>query len=176
MLSRRSFIATGTAGIFSMAGAQGVSVWAARLTLRLPWMLRPSTVLAFCGRRPYLRESPVTLTSFHAARSAGGLHDYFSEGDYWWPDPANPDGPYIQHDGLTNPGNFTDHRHALIRLSVQMPALAAAWLITKDDRYARHAAEHLRAWFVRWRHADESESRICAGDSWTVHWPRNRNY
>ena len=26
-------------------------------------------------------------------RSAGGKHDFFSEGDYWWPDPANPDGP-----------------------------------------------------------------------------------
>jgi len=96
----------------------------------------------------YLKEAPVTLTTFHATRSAGGPHDYFSEGDYWWPDPANPDGPYIQHDGLTNPGNFTDHRHALIRLSVQIPALAAAWLITKGDRYARHAIAHLWAWFV----------------------------
>ena len=96
----------------------------------------------------YLKDSPTTITAFHAERSTGGLHDYFSEGDYWWPDPANPDGPYIQRDGLTNPGNFTDHRHALIRLSVQMPALAAAWLITKDDRYARHAVAHLQAWFV----------------------------
>ena len=26
-------------------------------------------------------------------RSAGGRHDFFSEGDYWWPDPANPGWP-----------------------------------------------------------------------------------
>ncbi len=98
--------------------------------------------------RRYLLEAPVTITSSPGARSAGGKHDYFSEGDYWWPDPANPAGPYIQRDGLTNPDNFTDHRHALIRLSVQMPALSAAWLITREENYGAHAAEHLRAWFV----------------------------
>ncbi len=51
--------------------------------------------------KQYLREAPVTITSFPAARSAGGKHDYFSEGDYWWPDPANPAGPYIQRDAGT---------------------------------------------------------------------------
>ena len=98
--------------------------------------------------RGFLKERPITITEFAAARSAGGRHDYFSEGDYWWPDPANPGGPYIQRDGMTNPDNFTAHRHALIRLSVQAPALAAAWLVTREERYATHAVRHLRAWFV----------------------------
>ncbi|MFL6602283.1 MAG: alginate lyase family protein [Steroidobacteraceae bacterium] len=96
----------------------------------------------------YLREDPITITAYRAERSAGGKHDYFSEGDYWWPDPEHPDGPYIQRDGMTNPDNFVAHRHALIRLSVQMPALTAAWLITKKRVYAQHAARHLRAWFL----------------------------
>jgi hypothetical protein len=96
----------------------------------------------------YLQERPITITVYSAKRSAGSPHDYFSEGDYWWPDPKNPSGAYIQRDGLTNPDNFVAHRHALIRLSVQMPALAAAWSITKQEQYAKHAAEHLRAWFV----------------------------
>jgi hypothetical protein len=78
----------------------------------------------------------------------GGPHDFFSEGDYWWPDPKNPDGPYIQRDGMSNPDNFNVHRKYLIRMSIQVPALTAAWLITKDDRYAFHASEHLRAWFI----------------------------
>ena len=34
------------------------------------------------------------------------------------------------------------------RLSVQVPALAAAWLVSKDKRFADHATKHLRAWFV----------------------------
>jgi Alginate lyase len=96
----------------------------------------------------YLKESPITITASRSQRSAGGLHDFFSEGDYWWPDPQNPDGPYIQRDGMTNPNNFVDHRRYLMRLSVQVPALVAAWKLTKDVRYSKHAAKHLRAWFI----------------------------
>ena len=149
VLSRRSFCATGVAAVLATAirGQELPESGVAEQTLTVD-VAAIDRARILRGADRYLRESPVTVTAFHAARSAGGAHDYFSEGDYWWPDPANTGGPYIQRDGLTNPGNFTDHRHALIRLSVQMPALAAAWLITKDDRYARHAAEHLRAWFV----------------------------
>ncbi len=96
----------------------------------------------------YLAEAPRTVTAADCPRSTGGRHDYFSEGDYWWPDPKTPDGPYIQRDGMSNPDNFVAHRQALMRLSVQMPALSAAWLITKQHRFADHAARHLRAWFL----------------------------
>ena len=96
----------------------------------------------------YLHELPITITAFPSPRSAGGPRDYFSEGDYWWPDPQNPSGPYIRRDGMSNPDNFTAHRHALIRLSLQVPALTAAWRLTRDPRYAAHAAKHLRAWFL----------------------------
>jgi hypothetical protein len=95
----------------------------------------------------YLAQPPVTVTAASSARSKGGKHDYFSEGDYWWPDPKNPNGPYIRRDGYSNPQNFNDHREALIRLSLIVPALTAAWLITGDKRYAERAAVHLRAWF-----------------------------
>jgi hypothetical protein len=96
----------------------------------------------------YLSQPPVTITASSSPRSKGGKHDYFSEGDYWWPDPKNPTGPYIRRDGYSNPQNFNDHREALIRLSLIVPALAAAWLITQDKRYASQAATHLRAWFL----------------------------
>src|SRR5213080_3822836 len=109
---------------------------------------RPIDVAAFDRSRvivaadQYLKEHPITITVSTSPRSAGGKHDFFSEGDYWWPDPANPSGPFIQRDGLTNPDNFTDHRRALIRLSVQMPALSAAWLITKEESHAANAVAH----------------------------------
>jgi hypothetical protein len=96
----------------------------------------------------YLSEKPITITASSSPRSAGGLHDFFSEADYWWPDPKNPAGPYIQRDGMSNPDNFVEHRRALMRLSVQVPALVAAGKLTGEKRYAGHAAEHLRAWFV----------------------------
>src|SRR3977135_123224 len=70
----------------------------------------------------YLSEQPVTVTAARSERSAGGLHDFFSEGDYWWPDPKNPGGPYIQRDGMTNPNNFVEHRRYLIRMSRHVSA------------------------------------------------------
>src|SRR5215813_9019755 len=96
----------------------------------------------------YLLAKPVTVTAATSARSAGGKHDFFSEGDYWWPDPKNPGGAYIQRDGMSNPDNFVEHRRSLMRLSVQIPALVAAWRLTQEKRFAMHAAAHLRAWFV----------------------------
>lgn len=96
----------------------------------------------------YLKEDPLTITAFSSPLSAGDKHDYFSQGDYWWPDSANPNGPYIQKDGITNPDNFVSHRKALIRLSIQIAALTAAYRITGDKKYALKALEHLHAWFV----------------------------
>ena len=96
----------------------------------------------------YLTEKPITITAYHSPRSAGGLHDFFSEGDYWWPDPKNPNGPYIQRDGMTNPDNFVAHRKAMVRLSIQVAALAAAYKLNGDERYAAHAVLQLKAWFV----------------------------
>ena len=96
----------------------------------------------------YLTEAPVTVTASHSERSAGGLHDYFSQGDYWWADPKNPTGPWIRRDGFTNPDNFNSHREALIGFGLKAPALVAAWRLTKDKRYSAHFLKHLRAWFV----------------------------
>jgi alginate lyase len=96
----------------------------------------------------YLTSRPVTVTASSSPRSAGGKHDFFSEGDYWWPDPANPGGPYIQRDGMSNPDNFVEHRRAMIRLSLAVPALAAAYKLTHDRKYSTPAAAHLRAWFI----------------------------
>ncbi|MBS1815353.1 MAG: alginate lyase family protein [Acidobacteria bacterium] len=96
----------------------------------------------------YLKEPVRTITAFPSERNPGGLHDFFSESDYFWPNPANPNGPYKERDGVTNPDNFLGHRKAMIALSVQMPALTAAWLLTKDVRYSRKAVQHLLAWFV----------------------------
>jgi len=95
-----------------------------------------------------LSEPPLTITAYSSPRSAGGPHEYFSEGDYWWPDPKNPEGPYIQRDGMSNPDNFVAHRQALIRLSLIVPALASAYRITHKGEYAAQAAKHLKAWFL----------------------------
>ena len=95
-----------------------------------------------------LTQQPVTVTSEQCIRSAGTVHDFFSEGDYWWPNPADPRGPYIQKDGLTNPDNFTAHRKAMIRFSKVIGSLTSAYIITKEKKYTSHAMTHLKAWFI----------------------------
>ena len=95
-----------------------------------------------------MEQVPVTVTASYCARSAGGKHDFFSEADYFWPDPQNPNGPYINRDGMTNPDNFVEHRKAMIRFSKIIGALASAYKITGDEKYVRQAVIHLKAWFI----------------------------
>jgi hypothetical protein len=96
-----------------------------------------------------LKLEPITITKFRAKLSEGGPHDFYSNGDYWWPDPSKPDGlPYIQRDGESNPGNFSEHRRCLTQMRDAVAALAAAYKITGDDRYATKAAGLLRVFFV----------------------------
>src|SRR5579859_3527791 len=145
-ITRRSFVA----GAAAVAGGLVTRpVWAAAAAdTGYAMVAKVDRERILSAAQRYLAEAPVTVTAAHSPRTQGGPHDYFSEGDYWWPDPKNPGGPYIQRDGYSNPDNFNDHRLALIRLGIQAPALAAAWALTKDRRYAEHCAMHLRAWFV----------------------------
>lgn len=145
-MSRRMFCAQG--GVLLAAAATSRFALANDRTALVPDIAAIDHDRILKAANRYLHERPITITAYSSPRSAGGKHDYFSEGDYWWPNPKNPGGPYIQRDGMSNPDNFNDHRLALIRLSLQVPALAAAWKITRDQKYAKHAAEHLRAWFL----------------------------
>ena len=92
---------------------------------------------------------PITITAFHAELSEGGPNDFYSNGDYWWPDPRKPDGlPYMRRDGKSNPGNFTAHRHCVNNLRDAIAALGAAYRVTGEDRYAAKSAELLRVFFL----------------------------
>lgn len=72
-----------------------------------------------------LTQQPTPLTTLDAPNSPGPPNDYYSE-----------------------PETFTAHRDALLLLAHIVPALTAAYAITKEERYAKHAITHLRAWFV----------------------------
>ncbi len=92
---------------------------------------------------------PISITKYRAMLCDGGPNDYYSNGDYWWPDPAKTNGlPYILRDGQTNPENFNRHRLALRQLRDAVAALGAAYKITGEDRYAAKAAELLRVFFL----------------------------
>ncbi|RYG22006.1 MAG: alginate lyase [Chitinophagaceae bacterium] len=95
-----------------------------------------------------MQQKPITVTAETSPLSSGGKHDFFSQADYFWPNPANPTGPYINKDGETNPNNFVAHRKAMIRFSTIIGALASAYQLTGDERFAKQAVVHINAWFV----------------------------
>jgi len=99
-------------------------------------------------KRPPVSLRSVPLPAF-AAQTGAVPGDFLSMGDYWWPDPKQPDGlPYIRRDGETNPANFEAHRRLMRELKDNVAALAAAYVITQDAAYARRAAEWLQVFFV----------------------------
>lgn len=76
-------------------------------------------------------------------------NDYRSFGPYWWPDPAKDDGlPWIRRDGDVNPASVGGCRTMLDTLKLTMEQLALGWLVTRDARFADHAAELVRTWFI----------------------------
>ena len=91
---------------------------------------------------------PISITAVVNPRSPGGVHDFSSEGDYWWPDPKNPAGPYVRRDGETNPSNFVAHRRLMFAFARDVGALTAAYDLTREERYAAAAVQQLRVWFV----------------------------
>lgn len=138
MIDRRALLAA--AAVLAAGGPPVAAVRFDLATIERRRVLPRATAL--------LRSPPRTITAVRASRSPGDAHDYYSEGDYWWPDPAHPGGPYIRRDGLSYPDKFDGHRDALIAFGVAMPMLAAAWTLSGEPRYARAAVAHLRAWFV----------------------------
>lgn len=92
---------------------------------------------------------PITITKFRAKLSEGGANDFYSNGDYWWPNPNTTNGlPYVKRDGESNPNNFFQHRLAIRSLRDAVAALGAAYKITGDDRYVKKSVELLRVFFL----------------------------
>jgi hypothetical protein len=75
-------------------------------------------------------------------------HDYYSEAPYWWPNPADPSGPYIRRDGETNPDRFTANRAALNSMCDAVFSLGTAAFFLDDTRYAQRAARVVNTWFI----------------------------
>jgi hypothetical protein len=96
----------------------------------------------------HLREAPWTVTSERPKDLDLDIHDYYSEAPYWWPDPANPTGPYVRRDGLGNPSRFLANRAALNAMCDAVFSLGTAAYLLDDPRYGRHAALMIRTWFI----------------------------
>ena len=97
-----------------------------------------------------LAARPASVMDKRAAPPSGDRHDYVSLARYWWPDPADPEGPYVRRDGDTNPEIETNRfdRIALARMAREAETLALAYYYSGDTRYADGAARAIRTWFL----------------------------
>jgi hypothetical protein len=96
-----------------------------------------------------LRLDPPAITDHRATNSAGGIHDFYSDADYTWPNPATSNGlPYIGRDGQSNPHNFEYHRMAMRNMKDAVAALAAAYALTGNDHFSPKASQLLKVFFL----------------------------
>jgi hypothetical protein len=98
-----------------------------------------------------LQLKPLSVMDKLRTTPSGDKHDYISLAPYWWPDPQNPKGPYIRHDGLRNPATgdekYSDHP-AWSKVSSAIETLGLAYYFTGNEVYAGHAAKLARVWFL----------------------------
>jgi hypothetical protein len=97
-----------------------------------------------------LAHRPGSVTDKTSLPPSGDKHDYLSVAPSWWPDPANPGGPYVRRDGEFNPARDTNayDRTAIGRFSSDVETLGLAYYYSGDARYAAKAAAMIRTWFL----------------------------
>ena len=97
-----------------------------------------------------LRFGPVSVMEKNIIPPSGDKHDYMSLAPYHWPDPAKPNGlPYIRRDGQTNPEvkEYKDKNY-MPALCDNIFKLSLAYYFSGDEKYAKHASNLLRVWFM----------------------------
>lgn len=97
-----------------------------------------------------LARKPGSVLDKRTIPLSGDRRDYVSLAPYWWPDPANPKGPYVRRDGQVNPERETNRfdRSALGRLVSDTDVLGLAYYYSGDRKYADKAGALIRAWFL----------------------------
>jgi hypothetical protein len=93
---------------------------------------------------------PVSVMEKKNDPPSGDKHDYMSLAPYFWPDPSKPNGmPYMRKDGETNPEvkDFKDKDY-MPKLCESVNTLGLAYYFSGDNKYAEHAAQLIKVWFL----------------------------
>lgn len=110
---------------------------------------QPRHALLKCAEAKLLRQ-PFTVTHKSMVPSSGDKHDYLSMAPYWWPDPADPRGPYIRKDGEFNPATKTNDTDS-VRFQEFTQAvydLSLSYYFTNKRPFGERAKLFLKTWFI----------------------------
>jgi len=111
------------------------------------WTQDPVRRLRLDAER-YLKEGAWTVTADRPKGMDLDPHEYYSESPYYWPDAANPAGPWVRRTGQANPSVFTANRTALDSMCEAVFTLGTAAYLLDDARYASHAGRLIQTWFI----------------------------
>ncbi len=97
-----------------------------------------------------LNVMPMSVTTKTKTPPSGDKHDYLSLARYWWPDPNNPNGPYIQKDGQSNPEIMSDayDYKSMFTVTGAITSLGLGYYLSGDEKYAQKAHALTAAWFI----------------------------
>lgn len=98
-----------------------------------------------------LDTAPLSVMDKRCTPPSGDKHDFFSIGNYAWPNPDTPDGlPYISRDGHRNPEaqDETFDKKNYGATVFRSGLFSLAWFYSGDEKYAAKAAQLLRVWFI----------------------------
>ena len=94
-----------------------------------------------------LKQGPVAVTQKTKCIS-GDPHNFESLSIYWWPDPQNPNGPYVCKDGYFNPEYKEYDYERLLTLIKNLTFLGKAFFLTYNEMYFDAFCRQLDVWFI----------------------------
>lgn len=95
----------------------------------------------------YCLMNPVSVTDKTRTFSPDN-HYYCSMSIYWWPDPKDLGGKYIQKDGFINPESYEYDYSRLLELCTRCKVLSKAFYLTKEKKYYKAFIKQIRVWFL----------------------------
>lgn len=97
-----------------------------------------------------LKTDIVTILDKKEAGPSGNKHDYYSLANYYWPNPATPDGlPYIKKDGEVNPEIYeSGDKEVFPKMLKTTFNLGVGYYLTGNQEYAEQGIKWLKTWFI----------------------------
>ena len=95
----------------------------------------------------HINDNPIVITDKIKSFS-GDYHNYESYAGYWWPNPDDPNGPYIQKDGVDNPEASNTDSKRLTQMNTRLRSFAVAFYLSRDTLFFNAYKRQLVAWFI----------------------------